>query len=198
MPEPLAPETIARRLLGAYFLESWLGPAQDQKTYCPVAIQGVEFDYTKAEDVAPFTPEEVLGAGATPGVGYVYLRIFEIDNNPAGVTSGLEAVGSDTRFVQEYHRLLNLEFSIYVPSRSDPAIAERYACAIEELFQGLTIRPSGEAGVTLKSIRQHSRWPIRRRSTIIDDGSLRTSFLDVRVEARERRPHAGSKEVSLP
>ena len=198
MPEPLAPETIARRLLQAYFLRNWLGDPQTDKTFCPVAVEGVEFDPAKAADVAPFTPAEVMGASGVAGVGFVELRFSEIDRFQAGISSGLETVGSDLRFVQEYHRLLNLEFLIHVPSRSDSALSERYKNAIESLFQGLTIRPAGDLGATLKSLRQHSRWPIRRRSTKVDNGSLATSFLDVRIEVRERRPHAGTKEVSLP
>lgn len=169
-------ETIARRLVGRYWLDAW--------TLCPAGVpQQVDFDPDAYPDVAPWTVDQVRKT-----VGYVVLRFNEIDRW-GGPLAGDLPDGTHSRYT--FTRTW-LEFQILTPSAVDAALAETYAARIEELFAGVTLRNEDPLVV----IRQlSSENPVRRRSGI-DDGSFRTLFVDVKVERRERTALAGAKEVT--
>ncbi len=180
--------TIARQLCQTYWLNEWMGPDLDQRTYCPGVVFGLTFNYESDDDCAPFTASEVKASR-----GWVRLTIEEVDRWRGGVTSGLEMVDGEQRFVSEHYRLLNLQFAIRTPADSDLAIGEGYADALEAIFDGVTIPHPGPPFVRLRNL---GKYPTRRRGPL-QDAPWRVLFLDVKILSRERRPHRGVQEVSL-
>lgn len=195
----LPPETVIRRLLGRYWLEAWMGPALDERLYCPARALGfageeASFSVDSADDVSPWTPSEVKTS-----VGYALLRLRELDRFDDGVTAGATTIDSEDRIVSHEYRLYALDFELAVPSKpkggADPiAIVEQRRAAIEAIFEGLSLLPEDQQ---VLSMRQLGRYPTRRRGGS-DDGTWRRAFLTVQIRARVRRIHAGPQEVALP
>ncbi len=181
---PIPPETVYRRLLATYFLEAWLD--------CPVALPGeVSFDAENAEDVAPWTVDQVRST-----VGYVVLRFRELARADDGLTATSEGPPGSERIVSGEFIQVALDFIVLLPSKASDTTttAELRRFEIESLFKGLAIYPEG---TDVLSIRNHARFPTVKREGA-DDGTWRRSYLTVQVQIRVRRPHAGAQEVALP
>lgn len=191
----LATDTVARQILGTYWLEGWMGENLDEKRFCPAAVLGfpgshTTFSYDRDADVSPWTPAEVRG-----GVGYALLRFREANRFDDAFTAGIDP---DTgRVVSSEYLMYELDFEFALPSKSPLDAATTFDARLGEtdrLFRGFYSKPEG---TSVLSLRQLGRYPIRRR-TGGDDGAWRRTNLTVPIRARVRRIHAGNQEVALP
>lgn len=177
--------TIQRRLMSRRFREGFLGPAFDDRTYCPVAVPGVDFDASDASLTAPFTPAEVRDQ-----VGYVSLHVRELDAAPGGPVSGLDGSGKPVTTVYVKSRL---RFVIRVPGSADLKTTETYDERIRDLFVGLRMPYQGPPRFLLRQS------PVQDPPLVwtdADDGDWRRRALDINIRREELRTLAGVQEVA--
>lgn len=181
----LSAQTISRRLLSSYWLDGWLGPARDQKTWNAAAVDGVDFDPAVDADCAPFTAAEVAGS-----VGFTRLAFDEVDTYPLRAVSGI--VAGQMTAVDAV--LDQLQFAVRIPADGDYELAERFLAELDRLFRGLSIRHDGPP---VLSIRNLANLPPRRRGPY-EDGSWLVWYFEVKFRRQERKALAGAQEVALP
>ena len=182
------PRTIERRLISKYFRQGLLGEAIDQTDYCPVSIPGVDFDETAAADTTPFTPAQVRDQ-----VGFIELRLREVDSWDGAATSGVDASGAR---VSTVYTLTRCRFVIKVPGGIDDREGEleRREERLRELFVGLDIVHAGPPKLHLRQLPSKYRPKVWADT---DNGSWRRRILDIQIRRRERRTHAGVQGVTL-
>lgn len=175
----IAVETIERRLISNYIRKGFLGEGLDSTLLCPIKIPGVSFDRRRAEDVAPFTPEEVEST-----VGFIELNLSEVDSWDGLTTSGPEG--------STFYTLMRCRATIRVPGRSASRI-EDYVQRIKDLTTGLRIVYDGPPKIYIRNL---AKFPPRPAGNF-DDGDWRRREIDFFFRRHERRAHAGVQEVAI-
>lgn len=120
----------ARIAIVDHVRQAFLGPAYDQKAYCPVAPPLIEWDLQDPANTAPFTPEEVVNT-----TGYVGLVLEERLREPMKVLSGEMIISGSPRVATSYYVYLDVRHLVRVPGSASPSLLETYADLIVKTWE---------------------------------------------------------------
>lgn len=145
---------------------------------CPITIAGHPFDPGKVSFVAPFTPAEVAGNQAGPGVGWLLVGLRP-ERAPYVMTPGKPP---------EMRADMVLDITIATPSGRGGSLSKSYTGALAMLHRYLTLRPQ-TAGIDL--IRNYNP-PPEQPTPDGDDGTWRYEKVSIQLSRMYRVAGAGT------